>query len=77
MPRSKWKIPFLKFGKNLNEKKRIVSRNSEILPNFINHIFYIHDGKQLNKIEVTENLVGHKFGEFVNTRKKFIFKVKK
>lgn len=81
MSRSKWKGPFLKSElkykkltlKNLN----IVSRNSKILPKFQEITWHIHNGQTYTEILVTEDMVGHKFGEFSLTRKNFSYKKKK
>ena len=44
------------------------SRRSMILPEFVGHTFAIHNGKQHVPIFITENMVGHKLGEFAATR---------
>ena len=44
------------------------SRRSMILPEFVGLTFAIHNGKQHIPIFVTENMVGHRLGEFANTR---------
>lgn len=44
------------------------SRRSTILPDFIGLKFAVHNGKKFVHILVTENMVGHKFGEFAPTR---------
>jgi len=84
MSRSKWKGPFIntKIFKDLNNKKtkstiKTVSRHSEIIPRFIGLVFEVYNGKSFSKIEITENMVGFKLGEFSPTRKKFSFKKKK
>ena len=53
-----------------NEKKvvRTWSRRSTILPEFIGHTVAVHNGKKFIPVYVTENMVGHKFGEFSPTR---------
>lgn len=53
-----------------NEKKvvRTWSRRSTILPEFIGHTIAVHNGKKFIPVYVTENMVGHKFGEFSPTR---------
>jgi len=57
-------------GTNSNKKVyRIWSRNSTILPSFVNSNFQIHNGKTFIKVLVTQDMVGHKFGEFSMTRK--------
>jgi len=44
------------------------SRRSTIPPEFIGHTFMVHNGKQHMKVFVTEDMVGHKLGEFAPTR---------
>jgi small subunit ribosomal protein S19 len=53
-----------------NEKKVIKtwSRRSTIMPTFIGHTFAVHNGKKFIPVYVTENMVGHKLGEFSPTR---------
>jgi small subunit ribosomal protein S19 len=53
-----------------NEKKvmKTWSRRSTILPEFISHTFAVHNGKKFIPVYVTENMVGHKLGEFSPTR---------
>ena len=53
-----------------NEKKviRTWSRRSTILPEFAGHTVAVHNGKKFIPVYVTENMVGHKLGEFSPTR---------
>jgi len=44
------------------------SRRSTILPDFVGLTFAVHNGKKFIPVYVTENMVGHKFGEFAATR---------
>lgn len=44
------------------------SRRSTIFPEFIGHTFLVHDGRKHVPVFVTENMVGHKLGEFALTR---------
>ena len=44
------------------------SRRSMIIPDFIGQSFLVHDGRKHVPVLVTENMVGHKFGEFAPTR---------
>ncbi|MDR1432897.1 MAG: 30S ribosomal protein S19 [Puniceicoccales bacterium] len=44
------------------------SRRSTITPNFVGMTFLVHNGKKFIDIYVTENMVGHKLGEFAQTR---------
>ena len=53
-----------------NEKKvlKTWSRSSTIFPSFVGHTFAVHDGRKHVPVYVTEDMVGHKLGEFVPTR---------
>ena len=53
-----------------NEKKVIKtwSRASTVLPEFVGHTFAVHNGNKFIPVYVTENMVGHKLGEFAPTR---------
>ena len=53
-----------------NEKKVIKtwSRASTVLPDFVGHTFAVHNGNKFIPVYVTENMVGHKLGEFAPTR---------
>ena len=79
MARSLKKGPYvfprlLKQVQKLNEtgKKEVIktwSRRSTIFPEFIGHTFAVHNGKEFIPVYVTEDMVGHKLGEFALTRK--------
>jgi small subunit ribosomal protein S19 len=83
MSRPKWKGPFINNSilKKINSKQKnenfIISRNSEIIPSFSGLTFKVHNGNSYAEILVTDEMIGHKFGEFSFTRKKFVFKKKK
>ena len=53
-----------------NEKKvlKTWSRASTIFPDFVGHTFAVHDGRKHVPVYVTEDMVGHKLGEFAPTR---------
>ena len=53
-----------------NEKKvlKTWSRSSTIFPSFVGHTIAVHDGRKHMPVYVTEDMVGHKLGEFVPTR---------
>lgn len=56
---------------NEKEEKRVVktwSRRSTIFPDFIGHTFAVYDGRKHVPVYVTEDMVGHKLGEFAPTR---------
>lgn len=81
MTRSKWKGPYvdnhlLQSLKNYKLNKIIFtkSRNSTIIPAFVNKTFNVYNGKIYQKLAITEEMVGYKLGEFVPTRKNFSFK---
>ena len=44
------------------------SRRSTVLPEFVSHTFMVHNGNKLLKVFVTEDMVGHKLGEFAPSR---------
>ena len=79
MARSLKKGPFadehlLKKVDKLNEsnKKEVIktySRRSTIFPSFVGHTFAVHNGQDFIPVYVTEEMVGHKLGEFALTRK--------
>lgn len=84
MPRSLYKGPFffyklLNKTKNKNDYKpiKLWSRSSVILPEFVGHNFELHNGKSFVSIKVSEEMIGHKFGEFASTRKFGKHKMKK
>ena len=57
---------------NKNNKKEVVkswSRRSTIFPDFIGHTIAVHNGKEFIPVYITEEMVGHKLGEFAPTRK--------
>jgi small subunit ribosomal protein S19 len=55
---------------SVSDKKPIKtwSRRSMIIPDFVGHTFLVHNGKQHVPVFVTENMVGHRLGEFAATR---------
>ncbi|KAL2221862.1 putative ribosomal protein S19 [Thermoascus aurantiacus ATCC 26904] len=53
------------------------ARAATILPNFIGLKFAVHNGKMYEEILITEEMVGHKLGEYVPTRKRFTYKQSK
>ena len=78
MARSLKKGPFIDFKlekkileMNDTKKKKTIktwSRRSMISPDFVGHTVAVHNGRQFIPVYVTENMVGHKFGEFAPTR---------
>jgi small subunit ribosomal protein S19 len=55
-------------AQNRREPIRTWARSCTIVPEFIGHTFLVHNGKVFNKVLVTEEMVGHKLGEFSPTR---------
>ncbi len=56
---------------NASNEKRVIktwSRASTVLPDFVGHTFAVHNGNKFIPVYVTENMVGHKLGEFSPTR---------
>ena len=56
---------------NANNEKRVIktwSRASTVLPEFVGHTFAVHNGNKFVPVYVTENMVGHRLGEFSPTR---------
>ena len=78
MARSVWKGPFVDAyllkkaekvrGSGRSEIIKIWSRRSTILPQFVGLTFGVYNGHKFLPVLVTENMVGHKFGEFSPTR---------
>lgn len=78
MPRSLKKGPYVHYKlqrkvEQANEKrsKKVIktwSRSSMVTPDFIGLTFAVHNGKQFIPVFVTENMVGHKLGEFAPSR---------
>ena len=78
MPRSVKKGPFI--DGHLHEKiqanqgqsnKKVIktwSRRSTVIPEFVGHTLAVHNGRKFIPVYVTENMVGHKLGEFAPTR---------
>jgi small subunit ribosomal protein S19 len=57
---------------NKNNKKEVIktwSRGSTIFPDFVGHTIAVHNGKEFIPVYITEDMVGHKLGEFALTRK--------
>ncbi|MDE3117980.1 MAG: 30S ribosomal protein S19 [Nitrospirota bacterium] len=78
MPRSVSKGPFVDAHllekvdrQNETKDRKIIktwSRRSTVVPDMIGHTFAVHNGKKFIPVFVTENMVGHKLGEFAPTR---------
>lgn len=81
MPRSNWKTPFI--DKSLlkrltpqHNRKPVWSRRSTIYPAVVGLKLQIYNGKHMVTRKIKPEMVGHKLGEFVSTRKTFIPKKK-
>ena len=79
MARAIWKGPFvhpsllkkidkLKDSSGVKKPIKTWSRSSTIIPDFVGHSFLIHNGKSFIPITISEEMVGHKLGEFAPTR---------
>jgi small subunit ribosomal protein S19 len=78
MSRSIKKGPFIEFKlekrileMNVGQKKSVLktwSRRSVISPDFVGHTIAVHNGNKFIPVYITENMVGHKLGEFAPTR---------
>ena len=78
MPRSVKKGPYIESAlikrveeMNARNEKKVVktwSRRSTISPDFVGHTIAVHNGNKFIPVYITENMVGHKFGEFAPTR---------
>jgi small subunit ribosomal protein S19 len=78
MPRSVWKGPFVDgylikkaekaAGSARREAVKTWSRRSTIMPQFIGLTFQVHNGNKFIPVTVSEDMIGHKFGEFAPTR---------
>jgi small subunit ribosomal protein S19 len=81
--RSVWKGPFINenFFRNIhlsgNKKIKTTSRNTFILPFLIGRTVQVHNGKFFIPVNIVEEMVGHKLGEFVTTRLRHVYKKKK
>lgn len=80
MTRSLWKLPFSKealfFKVFINDKeKRTITlflKSSTIFPAFVGHNFLVYNGKKFINMQVQLHMVGFRFGDFINTKKKCI-----
>ncbi|EEB09696.1 mitochondrial 37S ribosomal protein RSM19 [Schizosaccharomyces japonicus yFS275] len=81
LSRSVWKGPnVVDFGVDIREhilKKipiKTKARSATILPQMVGADFMVHNGKAYPKVHITEDMVGHKLGEFSLTRKPFSYR---
>lgn len=73
MTRSIWKGPFSEIA---TKNQTIWSRRSVVLPYLVGKQIQIHNGKNFLPVKITEEMIGHKLGEFASTRKKAFHKKK-
>ncbi|KAH9476616.1 37S ribosomal protein S19, mitochondrial, partial [Psilocybe cubensis] len=77
--RSAWKGPYFVPFHDLREALtnhipiKTQARNCTILPNFVGVRFLVHNGRDYEPVLVTQDMVGHKLGEFSFTKKRFTF----
>ncbi|KAJ7718204.1 hypothetical protein DFH07DRAFT_860500 [Mycena maculata] len=81
--RSAWKGPYFVAFPELREALehrvpiKTQARACTILPTFVGIRFLVHNGKDYIPVMVSQDMVGHKLGEFAPTKKRFVFKSKK
>lgn len=81
--RSLWKGPFFgetflkKIRQNSKQKIKTTSRSSVILPFLVGKVIQVYNGKFYVPLVLCEDFVGHKIGEFVPTRLRHVYKIKK
>lgn len=76
MKRSNWKGPFVK-KIDVSKKLPLLPRNYEITSKTVGLTCNVHSGRTFVKLSITDDMTGHKVGEFVPTRERFVFKKKK
>ncbi|KAH9033094.1 hypothetical protein EDB85DRAFT_2073828 [Lactarius pseudohatsudake] len=78
--RSAWKGPFFVSFPNVREALtnntpiKTDARSCTILPHFVGIRFLVHNGKDYIPVTITQDMVGHKLGEFSHTKKRFVYK---
>ncbi|RUS34428.1 hypothetical protein BC938DRAFT_480492 [Jimgerdemannia flammicorona] len=81
--RAAWKGPFFVTFPGLRqaiENKMPIAtqaRSCTVLPSFVGLKFLVHNGKDYTPVEVTEEMIGHKLGEFSATRRRFTYRFTK
>ena len=76
--RSKWKGPFVKTLEPVIGKQLVtVPRNYEITSRMVGLACNVHSGRSLIKLNIIDEMIGHKVGEFVPTRAVYVYKKKK
>lgn len=78
MSRSNYKGPFFKVQLIKNKQYiKIYNKNLTILPEYLDSFVSIYNGKIFVNLKINQKMIGYKFGEFIYTRKKHIYKKKK
>lgn len=67
---------FLKALQNYKPKQKIYTRNTTLIPSTLNKTFSVHNGVTFLSVTVSEEIIGHKLGEFAQTRRRYYFKKK-
>ncbi|CAG8680450.1 7587_t:CDS:2, partial [Funneliformis caledonium] len=68
------KFPGLRHAQATKTPIKTQARSCTVLPSFVGLKFLVHNGKDYIPVNITEEMVGHKLGEFSPTRKKFSFR---
>jgi len=76
MKRSKWKGPLVKEGRS-KKQWTLLSRRNQVTSELVGRSYNVHTGKKIVILDLKEEMIGYKVGEFVLTREKFEFKKKK
>ncbi len=83
MPRSSWKPPYVEAALKAHaprnrllrrEPVQTWSRDTYIVPELIGEVIEVHNGNRFVRLKVTEDMIGHKLGEFSPTRKPCVHK---
>jgi small subunit ribosomal protein S19 len=68
------------FFHNLHKYKRktkVYCRNTSLLPKALHKNFFVHNGLRFISVMISEEIIGHKLGEFAQSRRRYFFKKKK
>jgi small subunit ribosomal protein S19 len=84
MTRSSWKNPFsqsqifksIYLNRNSEKPIKVWTRNSVIFPLFVGKILSVYNGKKFVNVQISQEMIGFKLGEFVSTRRKIVHKKK-
>ena len=82
MTRSNWKNPFsqsqifksIYLNRNSEKPIKVWTRNSVIFPLFVGKILSVYNGKKFVNVQISQEMIGFKLGEFVATRRKIVHK---